>query len=70
MYRLHGQNTSQNKEIVEKNIEIALAYILKNETFYFDEFFQKIISSYKQRLSKIQNRPWHKKVFYALIGKE
>jgi len=57
MYRLHGQNTSQNKEIVEKNIEIALAYILKNETFYFDEFFQKIISSYKQRL-------------YALIGTE
>lgn len=70
MYRLHGQNTSQNKEIVEKNIEIALAYILKNETLYFDEFFQKIISSYKQRLSKIQNRSWHKKVFYALIGKE
>ena len=70
MYRLHGQNTSQNKALVEKNTEVALAYILKNETLYFDEFFQKVINKYKEKIAKMQQRPWYKKVFYALIGKE
>ena len=70
MYRLHGQNTSQNKALVEKNTEVALAYILKNENLYFDEFFQKVINKYKEKIAKIQQRPWYKKVFYALIGKE
>ena len=70
MYRLHNQNTTQNKALVEKNTEVALAYILKNETLYFDEFFQKVINKYKEKIAKIQQRPWYKKVFYALIGKE
>lgn len=70
MYRLHGQNTTQNKALIEKNTEKALAYILKHETLYFDEFFTKVINLYKKRLAKIQARPWYKKVFYALIGKE
>ena len=70
MYRLHNQNTTQNKALVEKNTEVALAYILKNETLYFDEFFQKVINKYKEKIAKIQQRPWYKKVLYALIGKE
>ena len=70
MYRLHNQNTTQNKSLIEENTEVALAYILKNETLYFDEFFQKVINKYKEKIAKIQQRPWYKKVFYALIGKE
>ena len=70
MYRLHNQNTTQNKSLIEENTEVALAYILKNEALYFDEFFQKVINKYKEKIAKIQQRPWYKKVFYALIGKE
>jgi group 2 glycosyl transferase len=70
VYRIHNSNTSQNKELIEKNIEKVLSYILKNETLYFDAFFLKIINYYKEKIHKIQSRPWYKKVFYALIGKE
>ena len=70
MYRIPAQSTTKNKELMERNTEKVLSYILKNETLYFDAFFMKIINHYKEKIHKIQSRPWYKKVFYALIGRE
>ena len=70
MYRIHDQNATRNRELMERNTEMALSYILKEENLYFDAFFLKIIAQYKEKIHKIQSRPWYKKVFYALIGKE
>ena len=70
MYRIHGGNITRNTSLMEQYTEAASIYILKNEDTYFEEFYQKMVKPYKDKLNRILSRPWYKKVFYDITGKE
>ena len=55
---------------MDQYTEAACLYILKNEDVYFDEFFHKTLKPYKDRLHKIQSRPWYKKIYHDITGKQ
>lgn len=69
MYRIHGNNITRNSAVMEQNTEAALIYILKHEDTYFEEFYKKMVQRYKDRLHRIESRPWYKKLFYDITGK-
>ena len=70
MYRIHGGSVTRNTSLMEQYTEAASIYILKNEDTYFEEFYQKMVKPYKNKITRIVSRPWYKKVFYDITGKE
>lgn len=78
LYRMHGSNMTKDTNHMNTYTIKAFKYILKNiESEFFDVFvdrfeleIKKPMKEMERYINKINNRPWYKKIFYAIIGKK